>query len=173
MDEIRMRSSLFGFKKRDVYNYISELSERNAAKLAAKDAEASQLRSEYYSLRQEHEKLKSESTLDVEKLKVGYESKIKEADFYAQRLKSLESERENVLLAMVSAEAEAKKIIEQAKVRAEDIIVQMDDQILEKHREMDSITQDIKILRAQMASISEKFSAQIEDTIREHVIENQ
>ena len=143
--EKKFGTSAFGFNKSDVNAYIEKMLYEFDLRLKEKDDEISNLK------------------LQIREMKVRYDST-------AQDNQHLSKEKERIASAIITAQETANSILEEAKARAEEEKLRLE-QTLENERErIIDIKRDIKSVKAQVVDLLTKFQGSLNET--ESFIEN-
>jgi cell division septum initiation protein DivIVA len=136
--EKKFGTSMFGFNKSDVNAYIEKILYEFDLRLKEKDDEISNLK------------------LQIREMKTRYESAAQNNEYFAK-------EKERIASALITAQEKADAILEEAKERAAEEKVRLE-QTLEKERErIIDIKRDIKIMKEQVSTMLAKFQGELEE----------
>lgn len=136
--EKKFGSSAFGFNKSDVNAYIEKIIHEFDQRLKEKDDEISNLK------------------LQIREMKTRYESA-------SQDNQNLSREKERIASALIKAQEKADNILEEAKARAAEEKVMLE-QALENEREkIIDIKRDVKTMKTQVIDMLNKFQTVLSD----------
>lgn len=136
--EKKFGTSAFGFNKSDVNAYIEKILYEFDLRLKEKDDEISNLK------------------LQIREMKTRYESA-------TQNNQHLSKEKERIASALITAQQTADSILEDAKARAEEEKIRLE-QTLESERErIIDIKRDIKSIKTQVADLLTKFHGSLNE----------
>ena len=135
--EDKIRGSLFGYRKKDVTTYIGDTVS-------------------------EYENKISELTGDVSAAKKQIETLLAENNKLFERVTLLESEREVVSKAVISAEQRAEKIVKDSEKRAEEIQMAKEKELADADEELERIKSQIRTIKLNAIAAVRKFEDDID-----------
>jgi len=130
--EKRFRTSLFGYKKKDVYDYIEKLARDLEERIRAKDNELNNLRNQNKYLISQNEELMS-------------------------KLRVIEGDRSFIADAIIKAEEQAKFIIDQAVKEAERQREELIAKTAEEKERLSMVQDEIRQLRLNAIEIIRRY----------------
>jgi superfamily II DNA or RNA helicase len=137
--EKKFGASLFGFNKSDVNAYIEKILYEFDLRLKEKDDEISNLK------------------LQIREMKTRYESEPRMNNEYFAK------EKERIASALITAQEKADAIMEEAKERAAEEKIRLE-QALERERErIIDIKRDIKIMKEQVSGMLAKYQGELDE----------
>ena len=162
-EQIKFKRSLFGISKKPVMAYINSVSKSLEDKLFKKDTEISSLKKEVENLNQIKENLEKQIA-DFEEEK----SKISEAFMKADESAKKIVEDANVKAAEMIKEAEekSKKVLSDMEKEKERLNLEFDAQINAKKSELSGYKTEINYLREKVKLTLNKFDEILENTVK-------
>jgi len=142
--EKKLRRRLWGFKKKDVLNYIDTLVS-------------------------DYEKSIEEYKEDAENFKKQNQTLISENAELFKKVSDLESEREYISKAVISAELRAKKVLEDANAEAEALREKKEAELNATNEEILSLKTQIRTLKLAAVATLRKYEAQFDEITGEEV----
>lgn len=134
--EKRFGTRLFGYKKKDVYEYVEKLAKDLEEQLKIKDAELANLRNQNKFL-------------------------LNQNDEMSNKLKLLETDRSAIANAIIKAEEQAKTIVEdaikQAEVRKQELLVQTE---MEANK-LNEARNELKALKLNAINTIQKYESEL------------
>lgn len=151
MEFTEIKGRMFGYSKKDVCSYISQLNEIHAAELAAHDDKASKMEQEYKesaeALRKENETLGTklnELTSRFEEMEAKYNELLEEKtnlqvdyDALSMETADLRAKSEVISTAIINAEKCASTMINDANMRAQDMISDAEEKVDEHTKRLE------------------------------------
>ncbi|WHH60727.1 DivIVA domain-containing protein [Petroclostridium sp. X23] len=136
--EKRFRSSLFGYKKQDVYEFIEKLAKDLEEQIKSKDDELANLRTQNQEFKKQVEELSG-------------------------KLNTIESGRTYIADAIIKAEEQAKSIIDHAVKEAENRKAELQMEIDEYRHALENVKQEIRGLRLEAINRIKKYENDLLD----------
>lgn len=133
---------LFGYKKKDVMQYIENLTAEYENKLAEKEEDIKEVKRQNQTLAAEN------------------------ADLF-RKVKEYEAEREHISNAVISAEIRAAKVLEEAKKEADNLLAQKNLELQNTQAEIDELKAQITSLKLAAVATVRKYEAQFEKLVGE------
>ncbi|NLY43671.1 MAG: hypothetical protein GX066_06840 [Clostridiaceae bacterium] len=146
--EKRFRTSLFGYKRQDVYEFIEKLSKDFEEQFKEKDDELALLRNQNQDLKKNLEELKS-------------------------KLDTLESGRTHIANAIIKAEEQAKNIIEDAMREGEERKKELQRQINELKNKLKMLKNELYELRVEAINTIRRYESQLVELVEEENVDSE
>ncbi len=132
MEELQLRKTMGGYKRKDVTAYIEALTKKYEAQLR-------EARESFLSARAETEAALSENAKLFEKIT------------------AFEAERDSVSRAVIAAQKEADAILEEAKSKADELLLEKERELTETEARRLAVEADIHTLRLSAAAALRKY----------------
>ena len=130
------KSGLFGFKKKSVNQYINDLAQNYANEISQKDEQIAQLTKENGNLKGRLDELEG-------------------------RTRSMESERDYIANAIIQAEQEAQRMMENAKKSVEERRKELEAEMTEDMRRSEEIKQHLASLRQDAIAVMREYEEKL------------
>lgn len=140
--EKRFGTSLFGFKKADVNQYIEIILKEFDEKLKEKDEEINSLKSQ------------------------GKEIKLKLEDFI-QKSDQINEDRAKIAEVLIKAQEKADTILEDARLQSFDEKKKLEEMIEEEKEKLVDMKAEIKVLKSEVISTLKKYEGSLSEIIGE------
>ncbi len=134
MEELQLRKTMGGYKREDVSAYIDELVKKYEGLLEAERAETAAARAEADAAAAENAKL-------------------------FEKLTTLEAERDSVSRAVIAAQREADIILEDAKVKADGILREKEQEAMRVEGQLSTLRSEIHSLRLSAAAALRRYES--------------
>lgn len=134
MDEVQLRKTMGGYKRADVTAYVEALTKKYEAQLM-------EARETFLAARADADAAIAENAKLFEKIA------------------SLEAERDSVSRAVISAQREADKILEEARQKAEALLLEKELELTKANAEIARVYADIHTLRLSAAAALRKYES--------------
>ena len=136
MEEYTLRKTMGGYRREDVINYIDALVKKYEDQLADEREEAEAARAEAAAAAKENAKL-------------------------FEKLSALEAERDSVSRAVISAQKEAEKILEEAKEKGAAILREKEQEAARVEDEMQTMRRDIHTMRLSAQAALRRYETKL------------
>ncbi len=135
-------SSLFGYNKKDVNSYLEKINKEYGDKLKIKEREIVDIKTQYRDMKNKYDEISAS-------------------------LAEIKENRERVANALITAQEQAKKIIEEAKKKAVDEKKKLEQQVEKEKEKLVDIKQELKVLKVEVVDTLKKYEGQLSDFIKE------
>lgn len=140
MEELQLRKTMGGYKREDVTAYIASLVKKYEEQLLKASGETAAARAEAEAAEKENAKL--------------YE-----------KLQKLEAERDSVSRAVISAQREAEKILEEAREKGEALVAEKEEAVSRLERKLSTLRMEIRSLRLSAAAALRKYEGSLGELV--------
>ncbi|ACL76552.1 DivIVA domain-containing protein [Ruminiclostridium cellulolyticum] len=135
-------TSLFGYNKSDVNSYLEKINKEYGDKLKNKEREIIEIKAQYRDLKNKYDEIST-------------------------NLAEIKENRERVANALITAQEQAKNIIEEAKKKAIDEKKTLEQQVEKEKEKLVDIKQELKILKVEVVDTLKKYEGQLSNFIKE------
>ena len=132
MGEVQLRKTIGGYKRKDVTAYLESLVKK-------------------------YEDLLEQERAETKAAKAEAEAAIRENAGLFEKVTALEAERDSVSRAVISAQREAEKILEEARQKGEAMILEKEQEVLKMEGNLVNLQAEIHSLRLSAAASLRKF----------------
>ncbi|MBQ8588545.1 MAG: hypothetical protein IJ454_04045 [Clostridia bacterium] len=175
MELTEIRSTVFGFSKRGVCQYISELNDIHCTELEAQKASSDKAAENYESQIKQLSEEKNVITAELSELKTKFSElsaalaeleeahKLLKADYSAmeRETEDLRGKSDVISTAIINAEKCASSMINDANVRAQDMIDEAQDKVKEEVKRLETAKTYISEVRSSVETALRKIDAEL------------
>ncbi len=140
MEELQLRKTMGGYKREDVTAYIASLVKKYEEQLLKAGEETAAARAEAAAAAKENAKL-------------------------FEKLQSLEAERDSVSRAVISAQREAEKILEEAEEKGRALVSEKEEAVRRMEGKLSALRADIRSLRLSAAAALRKYEGTLGELV--------
>ncbi len=140
MEELQLRKTMGGYKREDVTAYIASLVKKYEEQLLKAGEETVAARAEAAAAEKENAKL-------------------------FEKLQNLEAERDSVSRAVISAQREAEKILEEAREKGEALVAEKEEAVTRMEKKLSALRTEIRSLRLSAAAALRKYEATLGELV--------
>ncbi len=135
-------TSFFGYNKKDVNSYLEKINKEYEDKLKIKEREIVDIKTQYRDMKNKYDEISTS-------------------------LAEIKENRERVANALITAQEQAKNIIEEAKKTAIDEKKKLEQQVEKEKEKLVDIKQELKVLKVEVVDTLKKYEGQLSDFIKE------